>query len=196
MSLQTLGNVVIIVVLVGWICVRQLNWRPLVISQMWRFPVIMGVIGFFLLTRSGATRITSLDIAIFAIEIVLSLVIGSLMGRIAQIRPISRAAGPTPGASASAGASPAAFGRVGYSGQARSGSARATATLETRTGWVGMILWFVLIAVRVGMDVLASNMGDKLATSTGIILILLAANRIARVGVLAYRLERRPQVAA
>jgi hypothetical protein len=59
-----------------------------------------------------------------------------------------------------------------------------------------MILWFVLIAVRVGMDVLASNMGDKLATSTGIILILLAANRIARVGVLAYRLERRPQVAA
>lgn len=196
MSLQTLGNVVIIVVLVGWICVRQLNWRPLVISQMWRFPVIMAVIGFFLLARSGATRITSLDIAFLAIEIVLSLVIGAVMGRIAQIRPIARAAGSTPAASAAAGGSPAPFGRGGLSGTAGSGSARALATLETRTGWVGMILWIVLIAVRVGMDVLASNMGDKLATSTGIILILLAANRIARVAVLAYRLERRPQLAA
>lgn len=169
MTLQALGNVLLILVLVGWIAFRQLMWRPLVVSRMWRFPAIMAVIGIYLLSQSGrGTVITPTDLAFLAIEVVLSLVIGALMGWLAQVRPLAH---PNP-------------------------NAQHPALLETRTGWLGLVLWVVMIAVRVGVDVIASGYGDKLATSAGIILIVLAANRAARTAVLAYRLERHPSLAA
>jgi hypothetical protein len=169
MSIGMLGNILLILVLVGWIAFRQLSWRPVVISRMWRMPAIMAVIGIYMLSRSGSgIKITSLDIGFLALEVVVSLVIGALMGKIAQFRPI---ANPDT-------------------------SAEHPALMETRTGGVGMALWLVMIAVRVGIDVIATMQGDQLASSVGIILILLAANRAARVGVIAYRLDRRASVAA
>ena len=55
---------------------------------------------------------------------------------------------------------------------------------------MGLVLWVVLIAVRVGMDALAGMAGSHLAASTGVILLMVAANRIARVGVILYRAGR------
>ena len=49
--------------------------------------------------------------------------------------------------------------------------------IQSRTGWAGASLWAVLIAVRVGFDVLGSALGAHLLTQTGVILVLLAASR-------------------
>lgn len=61
-------------------------------------------------------------------------------------------------------------------------------TLQSRTGGLGAALWFVLIAVRVGLDVLGGQMGAHLLTSTGAILLMLAINRAARALVLDQRI--------
>ena len=64
-------------------------------------------------------------------------------------------------------------------------------TLQSRTGWFGAGLWFVLIAVRVGLDVLGGHMGAHLLTSTGAVLLMLAINRAARALVLDQRIPNR-----
>lgn len=64
-------------------------------------------------------------------------------------------------------------------------------TLQSRTGWLGATLWVVLIAVRVGLDVLGGHLGAHLLTSTGAIVLLLAVNRAARALVLDQRIPGR-----
>ncbi|WP_186317577.1 hypothetical protein [Curtobacterium sp. 9128] len=64
-------------------------------------------------------------------------------------------------------------------------------TLQARTGWYGAGLWFVLIAVRVGLDVLGGHMGAHLLSSTGAILLMLAINRAARALVLDQKIPGR-----
>lgn len=64
-------------------------------------------------------------------------------------------------------------------------------TLQARTGWYGAGLWFVLIAVRVGLDVLGVHMGAHLLSSTGAILLMLAINRAARALVLDQKIPGR-----
>lgn len=49
--------------------------------------------------------------------------------------------------------------------------------LEVRTGGWGASLWFVLIAARVGLDLLAGSLGGHLITQTGVILLLLGVSR-------------------
>jgi hypothetical protein len=169
MTLQVLSNALVIIVLVGVIGIRQLNWRPIVVSRMWRFPAILAIVGVFLLAQSsGKTVLKPIDITVLVIEIVLSLGIGALMGKIAQLRPIEHP----------------------------NTAAEHVATIESRTGWVGLCLWIALIVVRVGIDIFATQWGSQIATSTGVILILLAANRAARTGVFAYRIDRKVTVAA
>ncbi|MFT4216181.1 MAG: hypothetical protein QM619_03225 [Micropruina sp.] len=65
-----------------------------------------------------------------------------------------------------------------------------TARWETRTGWWGLALWLLVVAVRVGIDIVAVQWGAQLVTSTGVILLMLAANRLIRVGVILSRTER------
>lgn len=48
---------------------------------------------------------------------------------------------------------------------------------EARTGWLGASLWFVLIAVRIGLDALAAAMGSHIAVSAGVILVMIGASR-------------------
>ncbi|MEN0101768.1 MAG: hypothetical protein AAGC90_02485 [Curtobacterium sp.] len=64
-------------------------------------------------------------------------------------------------------------------------------TIQSRTGWYGAGLWFVLIAVRVGLDVVGGTMGAHLLTSTGAILLMLAINRAARALVIDQRIPGR-----
>ena len=74
--------------------------------------------------------------------------------------------------------------------------ARYIATYDSRTGVLGMVLWVLVIAVRVGVDALASTAGSHLATATGVIFLVFAANRAARTAVFSARLDRHAALAA
>ncbi|GAA3341902.1 hypothetical protein GCM10017714_27880 [Curtobacterium pusillum] len=63
-------------------------------------------------------------------------------------------------------------------------------TIQSRTGLLGAALWIVLIAVRVGLDVVGGHLGAHLLTSTGTILLVLALNRAARAVVIDQRIPR------
>lgn len=204
MTIQTIANTLIGVALVGWIVYRQLTWRVVSISRMWRLPLIMGGVGIVMLAQTkDATRISAIDLAVLIVELVVSLGVGALMGRIAVFRPRTiRPGGPGD-----------PLGRGGMRGsrddrRRNRGDRRATAperhlnvdgtetVLETRTGWLGLVLWIVLIGVRVGVDAMAMNMGAVVVTATGVILLMIAANRLARVFVFAARVQTRDAVTA
>jgi hypothetical protein len=161
MNLQTLANAVVILLLVGWIAYRQLQWRPVIVSRMWRFPIIMAVIGLFVIsTQTKGVKLTALDLGVIMIELVIAVGVGAIMGRIAQFRPLA------------------------------TGNAPQAAEFASRTGWVGMVLWIVMIGIRVGIDIWATRSGAALAASTGIILLVLAANRLSRTAVFAARVTK------
>ncbi|MFP3466318.1 hypothetical protein [Leifsonia sp. SIMBA_070] len=166
MSIQTLANAVLIVLLIGWVGYRQLTWRPVVVSRMWRFPAILAVVGVVLIgQQTKPAQVTPLDLAVIAGELLLSLAIGAWMGAIAHFRrlPEPIAAGRRPG---------------------------EVAVYESQTGVLGLVLWVVVVAVRIGVDVLATQAGAHLVAATGVILLVFAANRIARTAVFAARLDR------
>jgi hypothetical protein len=166
MTLQTVANALLILLLVGWIGFRQLRWRPVAVARMWRMPIILGVVGIFLVAgQSKGTVLTTFDIAVLLIELVIALGLGAIMGRIAQFRPLPRSVD------------------------------RDAPEFESRTSWVGMVLWVLMIAIRVGIDIWATQAGSTIAASTGIILIVLAANRIARTAVFAARVAKLDSVA-
>ena len=172
MTVQTLTNALLILLLICWVGYRQLTWRPVSIAKMWRFPAIMSVVGIVLIVQQvKPSAVTLLDIAVVAGELVLSLAVGAWMGAIAHFRPLE---------------SPVQLGS----------DARYIASYESRTGVLGMVLWVLVIAVRVGVDVLASMAGSHLVTATGIIFLVFAANRAARTAVYAARLERHAALAA
>jgi len=167
MSLQMIGNVLLVLALIGWIGYRQMTWRPVAVSAMWRMPLILGVVGVVLLLQTASpAALTPLDLGVLVAELIVSLGIGAWMGALAHFRPLP---------------SPRPVGRDG-----------ALATFESRTGVLGLLLWFLVIAVRVGLDVLASLAGSHLATSTGVILLMVAANRAARTFVFAQRIATLP----
>lgn len=169
MNLQTIGNAILIVLVIGWIGYRQTTWRPVAIGRMYRLALILAIVGAGLLVQQSG-GLTGLDVAVLLVEVVISLGVGAWMGAIARFRPLDP---PVP---------------VGSSDQ--------VARFASRTGWWGLALWLVVIAVRVGIDVLATGLGAHAATSTGVILLLIAANRAARTAVFAVRLERRAAVTA
>lgn len=161
MNLQSIATAIVVLLLVGFIGFRQMRWLPIAVARMWRFPIIMGVIGIFMVSRqSGGHPLTTFDVAVLAVEIVIALGIGAIMGRLAQFRPLPRGNDPQ------------------------------APEFESRTGWLGMVLWIVMIAVRIGIDFWASSAGSTIAASTGIILVMLAANRIARTAVFAARVTK------
>ncbi|MGW4249241.1 hypothetical protein [Nocardia sp. NPDC004722] len=81
---------------------------------------------------------------------------------------------------------------MGQLSQVRSGAAG----LEARTGWTGSLLWLVLLAVRIGVDVVARANGAAVVTSVGAILLVVAVNRAGRAVVLARRAEQAHLLAA
>jgi hypothetical protein len=176
LSPQLLLNAVLIIALLIWVGYRQMTWRPVAIARMLRMPIILGLIGVVLLvTQTKLTRITPVDVVALLIELAVSLGIGALMGALAHFRPMTNEA------IAAYNNQQAARGRAPVG---------APVTLESRTGWIGMALWIVLIGVRVTIDVLATQAGSVLASATALILIMVALNRISRVGVIALRTDR------
>lgn len=172
MSVQMLGNAILIVLAIGWIGYRQMTWRPVSIAKMWRFPAIAAVVGAVLLVQQvKPSTLTPLDLVVVVVELAISLGIGAWMGAIAHFRPLAQPV------------------RLGS-------DARYIATYESRTGVLGLVLWVVVIGIRVGVDVLAGMAGSHLGAATGLILLVLAANRVARTAVFAARLDRHAAVAA
>ena len=169
MNLQLIGDIALAAILLGWIGYRQTTWRPVSTAGMLRMAVILGVVGVGLLAPTTA-GIGGLDIAVMLVELVISLGIGAWMGALARFRPLDP---PVP---------------VGRSGR--------LATVESRTGWWGLVLWLVMIAVRIGMDAGAAALGAHIASSTGVILLMLAANRLARGAAIAARVQRLTAVEA
>lgn len=176
-SLQLVTNAIVIVALVAFVGYRQMTWRAVDPGRMWRLPAILAIVG--LVTLGSMTKVATLtgtDIAVLCGELVISLALGAAMGAIARFRPMT--------------ADGIRLYRDAHANDRR--PSMAPVTLETRTGWVGLALWVVLIAVRIGIDALANLAGSHLAASTGVILLMVAANRLARVGVILYRAGRVP----
>jgi hypothetical protein len=174
LTIQLLTNGLIIIVILVWVGYRQLTWRAVDAARMWRMPIILGIVGLALLaTTSKAHVLTGVDIAVLLVELIVGLGLGAAMGMLATFRPMT------------------ADGIRLYR-EAHAGSRRPVGdvTLQTRTGWLGIVLWIVLIAVRVGVDVLAGMAGSTLAASTGVILLMVGANRLARVAVILYRANK------
>ncbi|MCI0159056.1 hypothetical protein KNO15_20330 [Leifsonia shinshuensis] len=172
MTVQTLTNAILILLLICWVGYRQLTWRPVSIAKMWRFPAIMTVVGLVTIGQQVTLpSLTPLDIAVVAGELVLSLGVGAWMGAIAHFRRLEN---------------PVQLGN----------DARYVATYESRTGVLGMVLWVVVIGIRIGVDVVASAAGLHLVTATGVIFLVFAANRAARTAVFAARLDRHAALAA
>lgn len=141
----------IIVLVVGWIMLRQTRWQDLNPMRMWRGPIILGVVGFVQLKSAiPAAGISAVVVALLAVSAVLSIAVGLAMGALSQVR-------------------------------------RTGAGWQARTGWLGSALWLVLLAVRIGVDIGAKQLGADVVASVGAILIMLALNRAGRGVVLARR---------
>jgi hypothetical protein len=174
MNLSLLSNVLLILLAVGVIAVRQMTWRPVLGGRDWLFPGIAAVAGAaFLLQSLDGRALGVIDVVAFVVEVVISVGVGVGMGAIAHIRPLARPAGYAPDT-------------TGLSAKA---AAQAVAEFETRTGPWGLALWVVLIGVRVGLTFAFESLGSHLGISTGMILLVLAANRAARILVLHARVD-------
>ncbi|MFK4791610.1 hypothetical protein [Microbacterium sp. ZW T5_56] len=166
-SPQLLFNALVIILLIGYIGYRQTQWRAFEPGRIWRGPIILAVVGLGYLAYT-TTAIGTLDIAVLVLELAISVGIGALMGAIATFRPLT------------------AEDRV----------RDPRAQWASRTGAVGIVLWVAMIAVRIGIDVLAGMAGSHLATSTGVILLVFAANRAGRAITMGARLQKLTRVSA
>jgi hypothetical protein len=177
MSIVNIAEALLGVALVVWICFRQMTWTAVNIGRMWRMPLILGGIGLITLFTSGSkAALTATDIGLLALEIGIAVGTGALMGWVAQFRPISEKA--------------LAAWRAGRR------SDGPAPTVETRTGWIGVVLWVVLIVVRVGLGFWGHELGSALAESSGVILLVVAVNRVTRTLVFSLRHDRHVALAA
>lgn len=151
MTEQNLISLLVGLALFVWIIGKQLTWQPVQPARMLRMPLILAAVGLVSLAQAHASGPTVVDAAAIAVELMMSLGFGALMGRLSVLRVAD--------------------------GTRRSDRSVAW---ETRTGWIGAALWIVLIAVRIGTEVGAAELGAHLAASTGVLLLVVAANRAAR----------------
>jgi hypothetical protein len=154
-----LSGILVGLVVVVWIIVRQSSWRPVRLGKLWILPVILvgdGVINLAAeVTVIPHYPVRSLDAALLVFEMALSVAIGVLMGVLAQFRHT-----PTPEAAA---------------------PPRKRSELESRTGWVAIVLWIVVILVRAGIGIWGTFNEATLVESGGGVLLVLGLNRGARV---------------
>jgi hypothetical protein len=199
-TIQTIANILIGFILVAWIVWRQLQWRIVSISRMWRLPLIIGIVGVAMLSQQKNIHLLSaVDVAVLVIELVISLGIGAVMGKIAVFRPRNIRPGDPgdPLNGRGSGRRDRFAGGDDRDRVERVLNADGTETvLESRTGWLGLALWILMILVRIGIDAIASDMGSVLASATGVILVMVAANRLARTFVFAARVQKSTAVTA
>jgi hypothetical protein len=175
MTISNVGEILLAIALLVWVIYRQLTWRTVAASSMWRMPLIMGAVGILMLAQMKDVKaITPLDITLLLIELVISFGLGAAMGRMAIFRTRPQRESDV----------------MNRRGERTAEWSASNTVTESRTGGLGLVLWLVLIAVRVGIDLFASQLGAALITATGTILVALAVNRVARALVIGHRLEQ------
>lgn len=88
-SLQYIAEIVLALVVIGFIGVRQMQWRPIVESRLWRQPLLLAVVGVFLIARGpGVTTLSTGEVALLVVEAAVSVGIGVAMGAITRFRPL------------------------------------------------------------------------------------------------------------
>lgn len=179
MTISNAADILIAIGVLGWVIYRQLTWQIVRLSRLWRLPVILGVVGIIMLAQTRSlTVIRPLDLAILGGELVIALIVGAGMGRMATFR--TRAQRP---------------GDVDHRNGERHDPAGTV--IECRTGGWGAALWVILIVIRVGIELLVTQYDrSALLESLGTIVLVLALNRGARAFVVANRMERRGLITA
>ena len=181
MNISTVTDILIAVAVVCWIIYRQFTWQLASPSRLWRMPVIIAIVGLVMLAQTkSVSNVMPIDLLILAGELVISLGLGAIMGSLARFRTRPQRASDLRQRSAV----PVDF------------DPSVTVT-ETRTGGLGAALWLVLIAIRIGIELLTTHyFPSALLASTGTILLVIAANRAARALVVTVRMEHKGLVAA
>lgn len=178
MLVSNIAYAVLALGVIVWIVYRQMTWQLVTPSRMWRMPIILAVIGVIELSQvKGVTTISGLDLAILGGELVIALGVGAAMGALAHFR--TRPQRATDVSSRRGDGAPGDW-------------SPTNSVVESRTGVLGAVLWIVMIAVRVGIEFGARSVDSSaLISSVGVIMLVIAANRIARVLVLAYRMDHK-----
>jgi len=167
MNLQQYLPYLLIVLGLARVVWAQFTWRRMREGRVWILPGILLVVGLVFF-RSETTAITPLELGLLAIEALLSIGTGLAMGRLARFRTAEVQADAAPAAPAG----------------------RTEKGIESRTGWLGLALWLVVIAIRVGFAFWGHAIGATALESTGAIVLLLGLNRAARALVLDLRVRR------
>jgi hypothetical protein len=167
-------DIVIALAVLCWIIYRQLTWQVISPTNVWRMPLIIAVVGVVMLAQTkGLTDVSSMDVLILVGELVLAVVIGASMGFMARFRSRPQTAAD-----------------IKRKDGIQVHDPNITVT-ESRTGGWGAALWIIMIALRIGVEVLANQyFPSALLASTGTILLVVAANRAARALVVTMRMER------
>jgi hypothetical protein len=181
MNISSVVDILIALAVVCWIIYRQFTWQLVSPRSLWRMPVIVAIVGIVMLSQArGLTDVHPVDLAILVGELALSAGLGAVMGTLAKFRTRGQRASDV---------------------RQRSGVPvefdHSRTVTESRTGALGAALWVVLIAVRVGIELLTAHyFPSALLASTGTILLVVASNRAARALVVSVRMERRGLVTA
>lgn len=87
MSLQLLINVLLGIALVVYVGSKQLRWRRVDRTGVWRLPAILGILGLVNLSSAAKTlAVGPVDVTMVAVELVLAVAVGVVMGRITVFR--------------------------------------------------------------------------------------------------------------
>lgn len=95
MDSTTVTTALVAVAVIGLLVLRQLRWRVLDPAGALRLPVVLAAIGVLQLAQLRSARITAVDAAFLAIELLLSVGIGAAMGRLAAFRTAPDGSGRT-----------------------------------------------------------------------------------------------------
>lgn len=174
MNTSNVLDILVALAVVAWVIGRQLTWQVVSQSNVWRMPAILAIVGVVMLVQTkGLTSVSPLDVLILLGELVLALAIGTSMGFMAKFRSRPQTAAD-----------------IKRKDGVQVHDPNITVT-ESRTGAWGAALWVVMIALRIGIELLANHyFPSALLASTGTILLVVAANRAARALVITTRLQR------
>ncbi|RMI33236.1 hypothetical protein [Nocardia stercoris] len=88
MQNSQLQAALVVVLVLGWVVYRQTRWQVLDQARIWRGPVLFAVLGV-VAARDSLHDVGPVDLVAFAVQATLSLVVGALMGRLSQLRPVA-----------------------------------------------------------------------------------------------------------
>ena len=87
MNIESILTPLIALAVVVLLISRQLRWRAFNPANAMRLPIILGAIGILNLVNLKGVTVSALDGTLFAVELLMSVGIGAVMGRLSVFRP-------------------------------------------------------------------------------------------------------------